>query len=215
MKASLKVLSDPICPWCWIGKAKLDAALAQREEAEVAVSWLPFQLNPDMPPEGMDRTTYLEAKFGGPQNARVVYGRIEQAAQAAGLDVHFDRIRRTPNTLDAHRVIRWAAEDGAQETLVAAMFAAYFREGADLGDREVLAGLASDAGMDGERVTARLATDEDRERLLAEEAAAREAGVSGVPTFVVNDRLGLVGAQETDQWLKVLDRLAMEPIGEG
>ena len=134
----LDILSDPICPWCYIGKANLDRALEAHPDHPFVIEWHPFQLNPDMPPEGMDRRAYLEAKFGGREAAVQVYARIAEAAKAAGLSIAFDKIERTPNTLDAHRLIHWAGVEGRQTAVVTRLFKAYFEAGQDIGDRDVL-----------------------------------------------------------------------------
>ena len=206
----LDILSDPICPWCYIGKAQLDRALAERPDHPFQIEWHPFQLNPDMPAEGMDRVAYLEAKFGGPEGARQVYGRIAEAATAAGVEIDFDAIRRTPNTLDAHRLIHWAGIEGRQPAVVAALFAAYFREGRDIGDREVLADIADGVGMDAAVVSKLLASDADAEDVRARDAHSRQMGVTGVPCFIVGQRHAVPGAQPPELWVKVIDE-----IGEG
>ncbi len=204
---SLDILSDPICPWCYIGKVKLDRALAQRPDHNLEIFWRPFQLNPDMPREGMDRRTYLETKFGGPEQARTVYGRIRDAAFAAGLSVDFDRITRTPNTFDAHRLIRWARSGGHQQAVVDALFVRYFEQGGDIGDRAVLFEIAGGIGMDTDLLARLYDEDADREMLTREENLARQMGISGVPAFIVGEKFALSGAQETGAWLEVLDRL--------
>ncbi|MEL7345359.1 MAG: DsbA family oxidoreductase, partial [Pseudomonadota bacterium] len=144
----IDILSDPICPWCYIGKTHLDRALAARPGHGLTIEWHPFQLNPEMSPEGVDRKAYLETKFGGPDGAAQVYGRIEEAAKSAGLEIHFDRIARTPNTIDAHRLIHWAGLEDRQHALKGALFVAYFEQGRDIGDKDTLAEIAGEVGMD-------------------------------------------------------------------
>lgn len=204
----IDVLSDPVCPWCYIGKARLDAALAARPGNAVQVAWHPFQLNPDMPAGGMDRETYLGRKFGGPEAAREVYARIADEAAAAGLDTDLDAIDRTPNTLDAHRLIHWAGIEGAQDAVVDALFAAYFRDGRDIGDEDTLADIADGAGIDATVVRRLLRSDADLDEIRARDQAARDMGVTAVPTFIVADAHAVPGAQPTDLWLTVLDELA-------
>ena len=206
-RATLDVLSDPICPWCYIGKAKLDRALAERPGHGLDIFWRIYQLNPEMPPEGMDRTEYLETKFGGPQNARVVYDRIRIAGEEAGLDLDFSKIARTPNTFDAHRLIRWARSGGHQQAVVDALFIRYFEKGEDIGDRGVLMDVATKEGMDTDLLTRLYADDADRDLLGNEEALARQMGVTGVPTFILAEKFALVGAQEPEAWFDLLDRL--------
>jgi len=203
----LTIISDPICPWCYIGKAKLDAAIVETGTNPFDMSWRPFQLNPDMPAEGMDRRAYLEAKFGGPAGAAEVYGRIAEAAARAGLDLAFDKIARTPNTLDAHRLIRWAEAEGVQDAVVSGLFHGYFEAGEDISAPKVLAETAECAGMDRAMVERLLATDADRAEMAEEDRAAREMGVAGVPCFIINGRYVLQGAQETQTWANVIREL--------
>ena len=203
----LDIISDPICPWCYIGKANLDAAIAETGINPFDIDWRIFQLNPDMPAEGVDRQAYLEAKFGGPDRAREVYGRVEQAAGEAGLEVHFDKIPRTPNTMDAHRLIRWASTTGHQSALVQDLFERYFEQGQDISEPGVLLDAAEKAGMEREIVERLLEGDADREALGEEDKAAREMGVTGVPCFIVGGRYVLQGAQPPEVWVKVINEL--------
>lgn len=207
-RATLDVLSDPICPWCYIGKVKLDRALEQRADSEIDIFWRPYQLNPEMPAEGMDRMTYLETKFGGPERAKVIYGQIEDAALAAGLNVDFSKIKRTPNTFNAHRLIRWARSTGHQQAVVDSLFVRYFEQGQDIGERDLLLEVADEVGLDRQLLVRLYDEDADRDLLTNEEALARQMGVSGVPTFILSEKFAFVGAQETAAWLDVLDRLS-------
>ncbi len=143
----LDILSDPICPWCYIGKTRLERAMEAEPNHPFAIEWHPFQLNPDMPSEGMDRREYLETKFGGKDNAVSVYAEIEKHAREDGLELDFAAIKRTPNTIDAHRLIHWAGIEGKQNAVVDALFKAYFKEGRDIGDAEVLCDVADSAGL--------------------------------------------------------------------
>jgi predicted DsbA family dithiol-disulfide isomerase len=205
---TLDILSDPVCPWCWIGWANLARAMEARPDHALALAWHPFQLNPDMPVGGMDRAAYLEAKFGGRDRAVAIYARVEAAASAAGLEIAWDRITRMPNTLDAHRVIHWAGIEGRQTPVAVAMFHAYWREGRDIGDRDVLTDVAGSAGMDPRLVAALLAGDADRAEIAARDAHARARGVTGVPTFVVAGAHAVVGAQPVALWQSVIDEVA-------
>lgn len=205
---ALDILSDPICPWCWIGKRQLDQALAQRPRHRFAIRWRPFQLNPNMPEGGMDRREYLEAKFGGQARAAQVYAAIEDAAAAAGAPVDFGRIARTPNTVDAHRVIRWAGALDLQHVAAEELFVRYFELGEDIGDPVVLRAAAGRVGMDPELVDRLLAGGADREEVRAEDAAARKLGVQGVPTFVIAGRRVMTGAQPEEAWIRMVDELA-------
>jgi predicted DsbA family dithiol-disulfide isomerase len=209
----LDILSDPICPWCYIGKAQLDRALEAHPDHPFEVEWHPFQLNPEMPEGGMDRRTYLETKFGGKKKAAEVYARIDEAARGAGLDIAWESISRTPNTLDAHRLIHWAGIEGRQTAIVSALFRAYFKEGRDIGDREVLADIADGAGLDAAMILKLLDSDADAETIRGRDAWAREHGVTGVPTFVVGQRHAVPGAQPPELWGKVIEELAAEEDG--
>ncbi len=211
----LVIFSDPICPWCYIGKARLDRALEARPEHPFEVEWHPFMLNPDMPAEGMDRRDYLEAKFGGQKGAVEAYLPVVEEARKAGLALNLDRIRRTPNTLDAQRLIHWAHLERCQTPVVSALFRAYFVDGRDIGDRAVLADLAAGAGMDRDMVARLLATDADADDIRARDADARRKGVRAVPTFVIAGRHVVPGAQPTELWLDVIDELAGEGKSAG
>lgn len=204
----LDILSDPICPWCYIGKANLDRALEQRPDHPFAIEWHPFQLNPDMPVGGMDRREYLEAKFGGKEGAVQAYTPVAQAAEKAGLSINFEGIDRTPSTLNAHRLIHWAGLEGRQTAAVSSLFKAYFVEGRDIGDDGVLLDIAGKIGLDRAMTERLLASDADAEDIRARDAHARARGVTGVPTFVIANQHVVVGAQPTELWLQVIDELA-------
>jgi len=206
----LDILSDPICPWCYIGKANLDRALETAASHPFEIEWHPFQLNPEMPEAGMDRRDYLETKFGGKKNAVEVYARIAEAAEAAGLEIDFAAIKRTPNTLNAHRLIHWAGLEGRQTPVVSALFRAYFKEGRDIGDLDVLADIADGAGLDAAMVRKLLHSDADAEDIRARDAWAREKGVTGVPTFIVAQKHAVPGAQPPELWAQVIGELAAE-----
>ncbi|MFD1196140.1 DsbA family oxidoreductase [Seohaeicola saemankumensis] len=203
----LDILSDPICPWCLIGKAQLERALEARPNHPFVIEWHPFQLNPDMPPEGMDRRAYLEEKFGGKDRAVQIYARIAQNAEAAGIAINFEGITRTPNTLDAHRLIHWAGIEGAQHAVVTALMRAYFQQGRDIGDRDVLADIADSAGLDAAVIRKLLDSPADRDEISARDQAARDMGVNAVPTFIVAGKHAVPGAQPTEVWLKVIDEI--------
>ncbi|NKX46188.1 DsbA family oxidoreductase [Roseicyclus persicicus] len=204
----LDILSDPICPWCYIGWTNLARALEARPEHPLAIEWHPFQLNPDMPPGGIDRRAYLEAKFGGQEGAVRAYLPVAQHAEAAGLTLHLDRIPRTPNTLDAHRLIHWAGIEGRQTPVALALFKAYFVDGQDIGDPATLADIAAGAGLDRAMIETLLAGDADAADIAARDAHARRRGVTGVPTFVLANQHVLSGAQPTQLWLDVIDEIA-------
>jgi predicted DsbA family dithiol-disulfide isomerase len=210
----LDILSDPICPWCYIGWTNLARALEARPDHPLAIEWHPFQLNPDMPPEGMDRRAYMAAKFGGQDGAVRAYLPVMEHAAAAGLTLHLDRIPRTPNTLDAHRLIHWAGIEGRQTPAALALFRAYFTEGRDIGDPTTLADIAGEAGLDAAMVATLLASDADRADIAARDAHARRRGVTGVPTFVLANQHVITGAQPTQLWLDILDEIAAQVAGQ-
>ena len=206
----LDILSDPICPWCYIGKSYLDRALEAHPDHPFEIEWHPFQLNPDMPAGGMDRRAYLEGKFGGQEGAVRAYAPVAERAEAAGLNIDFSAILRTPNTLDAHRLIHWAGLEGRQTAAVAALFRAYFTEGKDIGDRKVLTELAADIGLDAKMVERLLASDADAEDIRARDAHARERGVTGVPCFVIANQHVLSGAQPPELWGQVIEDIVAQ-----
>ena len=203
---TLDIISDPICPWCYIGKANFEKAVEAKGYQPFDIFWRPFQLNPDMPKGGMDRRQYLEAKFGA-ERAETFYKQIEDHAKGAGLDVRFDLIERTPNTFDAHRLIRWSRSTGMQNAVVNQLFVRYFERGEDLGDRDLLLDVAESVGMERAVVKQLYDNDADRELLETEESTAREIGVNGVPTFIVANKHVVTGAQPPDLWENVLDEL--------
>jgi len=203
----LDILSDPICPWCYIGKANLERALEAEPDHPFIVEWHPFQLNPEMPVGGMDRRAYLENKFGGKDRAIQAYLPVVEHAKKAGLDINLEAIARTPNTLNAHRLIHWAGIEGRQTPVVAALFSAYFKKGRDIGDHDVLADIADMAGMDAALVRRLLKTDEDTQNIRDRDAHARNMGVNSVPTFIVASQHAVPGAQSTELWRKVIGEL--------
>lgn len=207
----LDILSDPICPWCFIGKARLDQALINHPDHPFAIEWHPFQLNPGMPAGGMDRREYLETKFGGRANALKVYGAIAEAAEESGLEIDFAAIKRTPNTLDAHRLIHWAGIEGRQTAVVTALFKAYFQEGKDIEDPATLRAIAEGAEMDGDMIARLLASDADRADIIARDSHARQRGVNSVPTFIVANTHVVPGAQPPELWEQVISELAGPP----
>ncbi|SMX28367.1 DSBA-like thioredoxin domain protein [Pelagimonas phthalicica] len=208
----LDIFSDPICPWCYIGKANLDRALADIPDHPFNIRWLPFMLNPAMPADGMDRREYLEGKFGGQEGAVQAYLPVHQHAEAAGLEIHLDKITRTPNTIDAHRLIHWSAMEGTQTAVVSSMFRAYFVEGRDISDHEVLADIADECAMDASVVLRLLKSDEDRREIVERDAAARGMGINSVPTFIVAGQHAVPGAQPPELWAKVIEEIRNGPV---
>jgi predicted DsbA family dithiol-disulfide isomerase len=203
----LDIISDPICPWCYIGKARLDRALESHPGHTFEIEWHPFQLNPEMPPEGMDRREYLELKFGGRQGAIDFYGNIAKAAEDSGLKVNFDKIDRTPNTLDAHRVIHWSGLEGKQTRYVSGLFKAFFVDGLDISEHNVLIDVAKSVDIDGDMIAKLLAQDVDEERIRKRDKNVREKGVQGVPCFIVDDHYVVQGAQPAEMWANVIGEI--------
>ena len=200
----LDIMSDPICPWCYIGKAHLDRALTAHPDHPFEIEWHPFQLNPDMPAEGMDRRAYLEGKFGGKDGAVKAYAPVVENAEKAGLKINFEGMQRTPNTLNAHRLIHWAGIEGRQTAAVSALFKAYFVDTRDIGAADVLADIADSIEMDASVVTRLLATDSDMQDIQDRDAHSRKMGINSVPTFIIGGRHAVPGAQPPELWAKVI-----------
>lgn len=201
----IEFYADLICPWCYIGWRRLRRAIAERPAAKPDIRWQPFQLNPDMPPGGMDRQLYLHAKFGSRERARQIYGVVEETARRDGLNLNLSRIRRTPNTFDAHRLVRWAEAQGDAAPLVEALFAAYFSDGADLSNPDALTEAAVSAGFSRAGVRTLLAGSDEAATVRAADATARQLGLHAVPCFVFDRRYALSGAQEPSSLLPLLD----------
>ncbi|MBQ2263305.1 MAG: DsbA family oxidoreductase [Loktanella sp.] len=200
----LDIISDPICPWCYIGKANLDAALTQFPDHPFTIEWHPFQLNPDMPAGGMDRKIYMETKFGSKEAAAKAYVPVADHAEKAGVTINFEKMQIVPNTINAHRLIHWAGIEARQTFVVDLLFKAYFVEGRDIGSDEVLADIADTADMDAALITRLLASDSDTADIRARDAHSREMGITSVPTFVVANQHAVPGAQPPDLWVKVI-----------
>jgi predicted DsbA family dithiol-disulfide isomerase len=202
--ARIDVISDSICPWCYIGKRNLEGALKilAGEGLHFSVMWHPFQLNPDMPAEGVERKAYREAKFGGPEKARAIDERITATAATVGLEFHLDRLMRTPNTVNSHRLIRMAGQEDVQEAVVEALFKAYFCDGADIGDPEILAGVGGAGGLDPDAVFKMLKGEEHRREVLSGDQMARNAGIQGVPSFALQGHVLFSGAQPPEEMAK-------------
>ncbi|MFC3117619.1 DsbA family oxidoreductase [Jhaorihella thermophila] len=209
----LDILSDPICPWCYIGKTQLFRALEAHPDHPFVIEWHPFQLNPDMPEGGMDRREYLETKFGGKEGAVKAYAPVVEQAEKLGLNINFEAMKRTPNTLDAHRLIHWAGIEGKQTAAVDALFRAYFNEGRDIGDHEVLADIADGIGMDASVVMRLLKSDADKNDIRARDAHSRKMGVNAVPTFIVAGKHAVPGAQPQELWEQVIDEITEKLAG--
>ncbi len=203
----LDIYSDPICPWCYIGKARLDRALESRPDHPFEIRWHPFQLNPDMPEGGMDRAKYMALKFGDADAILAAYAPVIAAAEDTGITLNLPAITRTPNTGDAHRLIHWAGLEGRQSAMVAALFRAYFNEGRDIGARDSLLALARESGLDAAMITRLLDTDADAELIREANRMARARGITGVPFFIIDQTYAVSGAQPVVVWQNVIDEL--------
>lgn len=209
----IDIVSDIICPWCYIGKRRFERALACGP-APVEISWRPFQLNPEMPHDGMERSAYLALKFGGAERADDLYAPIREAGDAEGIAFAFERIRRTPNTLLSHRLIRHAGDYGRQDAVVEGLFAAYFVDGRDVGAIGELAAIAAAAGLDRASTASYLASDTDLEAVAAEDARARRMGIQGVPCFIIERRIMVSGAQSPDVFQRAFKLAAEAPADQ-
>lgn len=193
----IDVVSDVMCPWCFVGKRRLEKALASLpEDIEVQINWRPFQLDPTIPPEGRDRQKYLSDKFGTPDQVAEKYDPIRQAGASEGISFNFDGITLSPNTLNAHRLIRWAQEQGLQDAMSEGLFTAYFIDAKDLADNSVLADIAEQAGMERAVVERLLAGDADKQEVQQELLHYQQMGVRSVPTMIVGKKYAIVGAQD-------------------
>ncbi|OCP24228.1 MULTISPECIES: DsbA family oxidoreductase [unclassified Ensifer] len=208
---SIDIVSDVVCPWCYLGKARLDQAIANvGSEVQVAVQWRPYQLNPDLPPEGVDHKQHLAAKLGGQAAVDRAHETLNALGNADGIAFDFDAVKISPNTLDAHRLIRWAATNGeaAQSAVVGLLFKANFEEGRNVGDQSVLLDIATEAGLDRPVIAALLNSDADKDAVREEIGMAREMGVTGVPCFILDGQYAVMGAQSVDVLSNALREIA-------
>lgn len=208
----IETFADLICPWCYIGRSRLLHALAQRPRVRPEVRWQPFQLNPDMPRGGMARDAYMAAKFGGPERARQIHSVIEDTAERDGLELNLGRIRRTPSTFDAHRLIRLAGRWGQAGVMVDALFRAYFVDGLDIGDIDTLAATAGGIGLDPVEIKAQLLGEAEAANVRSADMMARQLTLQAVPCTIFNRRYALSGAQESGSFLPLLDLAADEDM---
>jgi predicted DsbA family dithiol-disulfide isomerase len=202
----IDVISDTVCPWCFIGKRRLARAMELRPEIDFEVLWRPYQLDPAVPRGGVDRAEYMKAKFGEGPRVSAMGDALKAEGLREGIDFAFEKIERRPNTLDSHRMIRWAATAGIQDAVVERLFAAYFLEGRDIGDPAVLEYLAADVGMDSIEVADLLAGDTDLANVERETRLAGEMGITGVPTFIFANKYVLSGAREAEVLVQVIDK---------
>lgn len=210
-RLTIEVVFDLVCPWCFLGVRRLRRMLRSRPDMAAELIWRPFLLNPDLAPQGVPRQEYLVRKFGGEERARRLHSTITELGRAEGIDFRFDRIRRVPHSLDAHRLVRWAGRFGAADAVIEALFEAYFTEGADIGDPGVLAGIAGQQGLDAIAARRFLATVAEVEAVHSDNLRAHRLGINGVPCFVIAGRHAIAGAQEPE----VLERLLDVALVEG
>ena len=203
----IEVYSDVVCPWCYIGKRRLERALeAVPARSPAQVIWRPFELNPTMPRSGLDRQVYLEAKFGGPHQLKAMQDRVAAAATSEGLDFAFDRIERTPNTFKAHRLIWLAQREDRQDDMVESLFYGYFNQGLDIGADDTLVAIAIEAGLDGDRVSRHLQSEEGIDAVRQEETRGHQLGIRGVPHFILNGKKMLSGAQPVETFVSEIEQ---------
>jgi predicted DsbA family dithiol-disulfide isomerase len=209
---AIDVVSDVVCPWCYLGKRRLEKALTLVPEINPVVRWHPFQLDATIPPGGMDRQEYLQRKFGDPGRIAAAHDRLTEMGRREGIDYEFEKIGRSANTIDAHRVVHWAGAAGIEDAMIERLFRAYFSEGLDIGDRAVLARLAGEAGLDRSETAARLATDEDVDTVIARIEEAYRIGVTGVPCFIIDQRYAVIGAEAPETIAEAIRQAAVEPV---
>jgi predicted DsbA family dithiol-disulfide isomerase len=212
---TIDVYADIACPWCYVGRARLKQALDQRPRLDVTLQWRPFQLQPDMPPEGRDFRTVLEQKFGSWNRAQQMFDRIRKMGGEEGLTFDFDAIDVAPNTADAHRLVLWAQEQDASDAMATALFRAYFSEGRNVSDRGGLVACANDVGLDAEAARTLLSGDEYADEVRASQQQAQRQGITGVPCYVFGQKQAVMGAQPVEVLTEALENAATEaPAGE-
>ncbi|HWL55401.1 MAG TPA: DsbA family oxidoreductase [Paracoccus sp. (in: a-proteobacteria)] len=203
----LDIFADPVCPWCLIGKAELDRALESRPDHPFLITWQPFRLDPQMPAAGMDYVAYMKMKFKDEKGIIAEMKPVMEASERLGLWINPSLIERVPNTMNAHRLLYWAGLEGVQTPVMSGLMRAYWREGRNISNPDVLVAIGEGAGMNGQMIRRLLATPEDRDQILAREIHARERGITSAPTFVVADSHVVTGAQPASLWLQVIDEL--------
>jgi predicted DsbA family dithiol-disulfide isomerase len=203
---AIDIVSDVVCPWCYVGKRRLEAALRERVDEQVTVRWHPFQLDPTIPPGGLDRRAYMVKKFGSAERIDEIHARLTEAGRSEGIDFAFDRIERSVNTLDAHRLLAWAGVAGVQDAAAEALFRAYFVKGRDIGDHAVRADIAAAVGLDRAEISEKLATSDGADTVRAEIDAATRIGVTGVPFFIFAQSFAVSGAQASAVLATAIDR---------
>ncbi len=211
-RLSIEIVHDLVCPWCYLGVRRLQRTLRRRPDLLFELSWRPFLLNPDMPRAGMSRPDYVVRKFGGEDRARRLYASISELGRAEGVSFRFDRIRRTPSSVDAHRLVRWANRFGRAGEAVEALFSAHFTDGLDVGEIETLTAIAHALGLDGPAARRFLASEAEVDTVHGENLRAHRLGINGVPCYVIAGRHAIAGAQEPEVIERLLDVASIEAV---
>ncbi|NKB22129.1 MAG: DsbA family oxidoreductase [Alphaproteobacteria bacterium] len=209
----IDIVSDTICPWCFVGKRRFERALELRPQTDLSLTWRPYQLNPTMPNEGIDRKAYLSAKFGGLDRAERSYDRLREAGAEVGIEFRFDEIDMTPNTINTHRLIQYAKSYNASDALIVEkLYVAYFLEARNIGDINVLQDISIEAGLDGEAFARYIRSDDDRAYILEQDEAIRRQGITGVPCFIVEGKYAVSGAQSPEIFHQIFDLVHQEEL---
>jgi predicted DsbA family dithiol-disulfide isomerase len=209
-RLGVEIVHDLVCPWCFLGVRRLMRTLRRRPDLLFDLTWRPFLLNPDMPRAGMARPDYVIRKFGGEDRARRLYASITDIGRSEGMLFRFDRIRRTPSSIDAHRLVRYAARFGRADAMVEALFSAHFTDGLDIGNQTMLATIAAACGLDGAATRRFLMSNDEADTVHADNLRAHRLGINGVPCFIISGRHAIAGAQEPEVIERLLDVAAVE-----
>ena len=209
-KLHIDVIVDVVCPWCFLGKRRLDAAIAELDDLDIEVRYRPFQLDPTIPKEGIDREEYIIGKFGSADALEEAHARLFDLGADVGITYAFDLIEKTPNTLDAHRLVRWAAAEGLGDAMLERLFSLFFEDGGDLTEVDALIAAAEEIGLDGDEVTMKLEDGVDLDAVKADIAHAGRIGITGVPTVIVENKFAISGAQTSEVLVDALRRIASE-----
>ena len=203
---NIKVISDTICPWCYIGKKQLEKAINKIDNIEFDISYKPFQLDPTMPTDGVDRKRYIDRKFGE-DTAKEVGNKIREAGKLVGIEFNYENIIKTPNTLNSHRILKWAEKESKQEEALELLFYSYFTEGRDIGNNEELVKIAKKLGLNTKKIEKDLSSDIDIKEIELEEWSYRDLGIAGVPTYILEDNMIITGSQSSETFVNVFNKI--------
>ena len=203
---NIKVISDTICPWCYIGKKQLEKAINKIDNIEFDISYKPFQLDPTMPTDGVDRKRYIDRKFGE-DTAKEVGNKIREAGKLVGIEFNYENIIKTPNTLNSHRILKWAEKESKQEEALELLFYSYFTEGRDIGNNEELVKIAKKLGLNPKKIEKNLVSDIDIKEIELEEWSYRDLGIAGVPTYILEDNMIITGSQSSETFVNVFNKI--------